>query len=369
MYKKILLNKELSIRNRIKNFILYTSRVKGARKSWNNRHAKLIKKNNKYIDKIDNKIEYKHEKLWRLFRGRVDISTMRICGNISGVYDYRYIPEDIFVTEVEPTLNNDNTVSYLSHKSFYNRWFENGIFPRDIFHNIDGLYLDSNLDSISKYELVNIINKINYPVVIKPNKDTYGGAGINFVKSSKELLSIISNLNNFVVQEMIVQHEFYDQFNSYGLNTFRVYLYRSVKDNKLHVISVSLRMGKDGTLDNETAGGIHTMIKDDGTMNGYAVDKFGTKFLKHPNSGLKFNYTIPDFKGLKSLALHVGSKIFLIRIIGLDLCYDEQGNWKVIEVNTKGHAVRFSQYGGKPFFGDFTDEVIEYCQNNHWVLR
>ena len=44
----------------------------------------------------------------------------------------------------------------------------------------------------------------------------------------------------------------------------------------------------------------------------------------------------------------------------MDLCFDKNSKWRVVEVNTKGITIRFSQYGGKPFFGDFTEEVIEY---------
>jgi hypothetical protein len=41
----------------------------------------------------------------------------------------------------------------------------------------------------------------------------------------------------------------------------------------------------------------------------------------------------------------------------------------MLEINTKGHSIRFSQYHGYPFFGEFTDEVIEYCKENHWALN
>jgi hypothetical protein len=182
-------------------------------------------------------------------------------------------------------------------------------------------------------------------------------------------MDCIGNYDDFVVQEIIQQHDFYAQFNQVGLNSFRVYLYRSVIDNSLNILSISLRMGRGGGLDNETAGGIHVFINEDGFMNGYAVDKFGTKYFKHPDTGLKFDMKIPDFDGLKTFASKIAGQVFLTNIIGLDLCMDKNGNWRAIEVNTTGHTIRFAQYGGKPFFGDFTDEVIEYCRSNHWANK
>jgi D-alanine-D-alanine ligase-like ATP-grasp enzyme len=121
-------------------------------------------------------------------------------------------------------------------------------------------------------------------------------------------------------------------------------------------------MGVGGSLDNETAGGIHTLIKNDGSMNGFAVDKYGSKYLEHPDSGLTFDEQIPDIEGLKKLSLHIGSQIFLARLIGLDVSYDKNGKYRAIELNTKSQTTRFSQYGGVPFFGEFTDEVIDYCK-------
>lgn len=58
--------------------------------------------------------------------------------------------------------------------------------------------------------------------------------------------------------------------------------------------------------------------------------------------------------------------LFLIRLASLDVFLDRENNWRVLEVNLSGQTIRFSQYGGEPFFGRFTDEVIEYCRSRPW---
>jgi len=310
-----------------------------------------------------------HQHKWSPFRTKVDPSTLRICKNISGHADARIIPEDIFVSDIEPTLMSDDSVHFLSHKSFYNRWFSNGIFPKDIFHRIEGQYLDADLERSNFEDFKQASKDLVFPVILKPNKDTYGGMDINIVKNYEELLSLAKERKNFVLQEKIKQHEFFDQLYPDSLNTIKVFLYRSVKDDELHILSMALRMGKDGSLDNETAGGINTYIRDDGYLNGYAVDKHGTKYQNHPNTKLEFSFQLPELDKLKSLALKVGEKIFFSRIFALDVCFDDQANWRVIEVNTLAQSIRFSQYGGQPFFGEFTDEVIAYCKEHHWGLR
>src|SRR5699024_10072732 len=101
--------------------------------------------------------------------------------------------------------------------------------------------------------------------------------------------------SDFVVQEQISQHEFFRKYNPVGLNTIRVYVYKSVINSRWHVINVALRMGKGGSLDNETDGGIYTMINEKGVMNGYAVDKYGQRFTTHPDTDFSFDDQIPAF--------------------------------------------------------------------------
>lgn len=369
MIYKILNNKTLSFKNRIKNFVYYISRRRGAKKSWENRHQKVIRKNREYSSPCEKPFEESYLKYWSSFRKKADLHTVRICKNISGNADVRMIPEDLFVSDIEPSLTIDPNVAYISNKSFYNRWFQDCLFPEDYLHCVEGQYLNRDLNEIPFDSVKKIAKSISYPVVFKPNRDSYGGAGVKFIKSSDELLKAVRNSKNFLVQEQIRQHPFYKKFNPVGLNTVRVYLYRSVKDNQLQILAMALRMGKDGSLDNETAGGIHTRIRNDGTLNGYAVDKYGNRFEKHPNTGLLFNEKIPDIDGLKRLSIRVASQVFLTRIIGLDACYDSEGMWRTIEINTHGHATRFAQYGGQPFFGEFTGEVLEFCREHHWTLK
>ena len=358
-----------TLKLKLKKLTRYLARIRGAKKSWDKRHKSVLSAHPEYKKPCDPVIEKEHQILWGPFRRSCDLTTLRICKNISGIADPRYIPEDVFVSDIEPTLITDTTVDYIGIKSFYNRWFEKGIFPTDIFHRVDGQYLDSALNTIQYEDVEKIVKVVDYPVVIKPNKDTYGGKNVEFPGSSEQLLKLAEDRYDYVVQKMIKQHDIFEQLNKGGINTVKVFVYRSVKDNEVHVLSMALRMGIGGSLDNETAGGVVTYIRDDGTLNGYAVDKFGTKYSEHPDSKLPFNFELPDYNDLKLLAKKIGEKVFYTRIMGLDACYDEKGNWRILEVNTSGLPIRFAQYGGALFFGEFTREVIDYCKKNHWALN
>lgn len=369
MIKNVLLNNKLSLRQKTKNILLYISRVRGAKRSWKKRHNKVLAMNKDYEKPCNPQIEKEHINLWSQFRRYPDLTTLRVTKNISGISDPRIIPEDIFVSDIEPSLIDDESAHLMSHKSLYNLWFPGGVFPKDFFHRINNQYLDSNLNPISFSELKKKAGGISYPVVIKPNWNSYGGKDVHFVENDEQLIRHCQKEKNFVIQEQIIQHEFFNKYNPVGLNTIRVYVYRSVKDNATYVLSMALRMGKGGSLDNSSSGGIYSMIRQNGRLNNYAVDKYGKKYSKHPDTGYGFDEKIPELNELKKLAERIGRQIFFTRIIGLDMCYDKDGAWRAIEVNTKGHTIRFSQYGGQPFLGEFTDEVIDYCKNNHWALK
>lgn len=334
-----------------------------SRKVWRQRFNKIYDLHPEYKRKTDGALESKHVRMWRTLNPKVSLDTLRVSFNISGIASPEIVPEEIYVSEVEACLNRRREVNFLAHKSVYGRWFDEAIFPGVLLHEIDGIYFDGAYNRVDPERVGKIVDGIEYPVVIKPNMDSYGGADVYFPKNREELDARMARMKNYVIQRLIRQDEFFDRFNRVGLNTLRVCLYRSVKSNEFHILNVAFRMGMGGSLDNETAGGIICFVKEDGELNDYAVDKYGGKFSSHPDTGVVFATagTVPKFEEMKSLAVEIATQVFLMRIVSLDMCLDTDGNWRVIEINLFGQTIRFSQYAGRPFFGDFTEEVIEYC--------
>lgn len=368
MIKKIILNKNTSIKERIKRLISYSLSRRGSRILWKRRFRKAFSINPKLGHPVDKSIEKAHRLYWKPLRSRVNLGTLRNAYGISGIADPKFIPEEIYASDIEPSLNSTPLVDYLSNKSFYNYWFPGKIFPQDFFHNIDGDWLDQNLNTIPFEQIKLIAQGLPYPVVFKPNLDTYGGRDIVFPKNMNELMNLMEGKKNFIIQEKIRQHPFFNQFNPQGLNTLRVNVYRSVTDNQLHVVNMALRMGVGGSLDNVTAGGIVTRIRKDGFLNDYAVDFSGTKYLRHPDTGIEFNFQIPHLERLHEMVLKIAGKIFYARLMSFDCCFDSEENWKMIEINLFSGTIYFAQNHGALYFDEFTDEVRDYCIKNHWTL-
>lgn len=370
IYLKILTNRSLATKERIKNFVRYFLMRRSSRIQWKRGFAKVLNVNPEYNSPAEKSVEEAHKQYWKPYRKRVNPTTLRLTKSISGVSNPKFIPHDIFASDIEPVMNQSPGVIYFTYKSLSNHWFPGNIFPRDYFHNIDGAWYDHNLDPVSINQVYTLIDQISYPVVMKPNRDSYGGKNIHFPGSKEELLELIEEQKDFLVQEEIKKYPFYEQFGKKGLNTLRVNVYRSFSDNNWHVTSAALRMSRSGSLDNLSSGGVASLINSEGYLNGYAIDTYGNKYYKHPDTGAAFNQEIPDYKGMLKFAVAIANKLFYARLASLDLCYDKDENWRAIEVNiTNTTLSHFAQHHGVEFFGEFTDEVHEYCLKNHWAFK
>lgn len=333
------------------------------------RHERIFSSNPKFKQGFDKQKEKEHIQIWKQIRSDICLDTYRICSNLSGNPDPEYIPEEVFASDVQRCLcKRQEKIQYITNKSFYEKWISQDVFPMCYLHNIEGTYYDSEYNKISVQGVLKLVKQIQYPVIIKPNMDSMGGKDVYFINRYEELKNKLKNNENFVIQKIIKPHKFFKRFNDHGLNTIRIDLYRSVKDNQIHFLNASLRMGMKGSLDNETAGGIHCRINENGFLQEYAVDKYGNKYLSHPDSQILFSGQprIPYYEEMVKLSIAVGSEMYLMRLISLDLALDDHNNWKIIEINAHDLTIRFSQYGGKPFFGELTEEVISYCNSHPW---
>lgn len=199
----------------------------------------------------------------------------------------------------------------------------------------------------------------SFPLILKPSKDTYGGRGVSRISNKNEMRNKINEYKHMVCQELIAQSEYLSTINNSSVNSVRSCLYRD-SSGTFKVLNNSMRFGINGGLDNETSGGIVCNIHDNGYLNEYAVDKYANKFSEHPNSHIKFSSVeVPFYDDLNKIVVEIANQIPLCSLVSLDMCLDNNNNWRCLEMNLGGQTIRFAQYAGKSFFGKYTNEVIE----------
>lgn len=137
----------------------------------------------------------------------------------------------------------------------------------------------------------------------------------------------------FLIQEYIVQHEKISKLNKSTVNTLRIISTRWNEDT--HILAGMMRIGTEGKLvDNSSAGGTFVGIDiESGKLMeyGYYYDKIREK--SHPDSGVIYkDYEIPYWDETIKLIKKLHPIIFGFATLGWDIAITEEGP-VIVEIN------------------------------------
>ena len=322
----------------------------------------------------------KYKNYWSGFGRNISPDWLKVYVSVSGIFDYRFIPENIYYSEIEPRLNFKPYSKAWTDKSLYHKFLDRSLLPAVFLRNINGIVLNEDYQPLDQTELNKLSEELrNQELIIKPTIDTGGGKAVAKVSwengnikitpaiGNIELLADLMNFyrRNFILQEYIQQHEFFGQFNETSLNTIRIFTYRSVTDNKIKILHKILRIGRNGNIvDNQASGGIACGINIAGILNEYGVDKYGTKY--YYSNSIKFSEIneVPFLNQITDKAIEVAGEYYYSRLLGLDFCVDHAGRVYLIEVNCLNNEINFYQMNNGPLFGEYAREIKEYCTKN-----
>lgn len=292
-------------------------------------------------------------------------------------FDSRYVSHYIYLPLIARRLNNYRYTNFFEHKSFLGFLVNRGLsFPKCFVRCIDREYYDGQMLQISKDDVIGICTKEN-KLLIKDSSGTSGGGSVQIAELSNlslsdkiERINCILNERNadFVIQEILNQHESVAKFNRTSINTFRVtslYL-----NGEYSTLSVVFRFGKAGkTVDNWGKGGIMIGVSPEGKLYERGYDIFLNEYTEY--NGIKFSEQQFDF--IPSLLHEVESthksSFPLCKLIGWDICYNYNGKPVVIEVNSSQPGLIGEQLCTGPIFGERTQEVIDYCSKKSFIYN
>ena len=272
-----------------------------------------------------------------------------------------YIPDSIMYLDIDLTLTDPARSHQLDDKNLYDLYFKDAKLPRAIVRKCNGVILDKDYQLMTIEQAVDLCRKESQ-IIKKPSRNSQGGKGIKFMDLSattdEELTRELNDSKDFIIQEVLHQHESIGNIYDKSINTVRIM--SLVLDGKVHLLSGVLRLGRDGSrVDNASKGGIVCGINEDGTLKEYAYNTKGDQWSQHPQG--------PVFKGqriegydkccalVKSLA---GRFCTTSKLISWDLAIDKDGDPVIIEVNLSFGEVDFHQMCNGPIFGDLTERVL-----------
>ncbi len=216
------------------------------------------------------------------------------------------------------------------------------------------------------------------PLILKPSVGGESGQGIHmFVYSTKEKAYIsqrdgsrltkdfLMDYNeNFVLQKAVTQHPEMAKFNPTSVNTLRIGVYRSWKDEDPHVLASIMRVGKAGSfVDNAHAGGMFVGVDvESGKVGEKLYDQYGVSASVW--NGIDYtgnDFVIPKWREIRDFVCEAARKIIHHRLYAFDICLDAKGTPVLIEYNLHSFSYWLFMFTGQKPLGDYTDEIMEFC--------
>ena len=293
----------------------------------------------------------------------------RLYEAISGQYCVNYIPEKIYTTVIEPSLNDYTYAKVLQDKSLVESLSAGSdcVVPETVLVCSGGYLFTSERKPINVKEALTSV-KTSGKVVIKPTINSSSGKQIVFFEFSSETDQEIENSlkkmgNDFIVQKEIVPHPDFSVFNPTSINTIRIITF--LVNGSIHHAPLSFRIGRiKSKVDNIHAGGLGIGLDDQGYLLPKAYELgYGdnsTTYTEHPDSRTVFaGRKLPAIDKVINAAYTVHGRYPHIGIISWDFTVDKDGNAVLIEANIKGQGVWLPQIiHGKGLFGEYTKEVL-----------
>ena len=201
-------------------------------------------------------------------------------------------------------------------------------------------------------------------VICKPTQESGSGRGIEFWKTSEQkewIEQFIRNSANcdYIVQEIVKQHEGLNAIHAESLNTVRIC--SVLLSDGVHILSSCLRTGVDkNRIDNVSAGGIGCGIFPDGTLDEYAYNCYtGEKVSVHPQGYVFKGNKVPSYDKAVELVMRAHPIIGHFRLVSWDIAIDEEGEAVLVEANMRNGGINLHQFSNGPLFGDLTERIMD----------
>ena len=291
------------------------------------------------------------------------------------------VPEVVIQNVVNPILNPIEYRAYYQDKNNFDKVLSPEILPETVLRKIGGRYytkdylLIENLDDVKLSEYISSFDRI----IVKPSVDSSSGNGVNLFVNINGYFKHIANgedlsvayldrnySDDVIIQKCMQQSPVLSTFNPNSINTIRVCIYRSVKDDDVKVLWYILRIGKIGAfVDNAHAGGVFIGINEKGELDNHLVNQYGDKFTIH--NGIDFSdrtFQIPNWDAVIEFSKRIGQSILHHRLIQLDVMLDTDNEPHLIEYNINAPGIWTAMFTGQYVLSEYSDEILEYCVNN-----
>ena len=289
----------------------------------------------------------------------------------TGIYSKLYFPTSIYKTDIVGRLNVYPLKRAYTDKNISDIILPNIHQPKVFLKNMNGYFYFEG-KPVDRNDAIRLCSNLG-EVIIKPSL-TGRGVGVSKItiqngltnldeKSIQEVFDVYKE--DYLIEELIRQHPLMTALNPSSINTIRIVTYRN--EMEIVVVYTVIRIGrKDKPIDNESAGGISTIINQDGTLGKYAYGSPGNDNIEFTDSGVRLEgYMIPSFSNAIDMVKKAHYQLPYFKLMGWDIAIEEDGTPTMIEFNT---TPDLSQSANGPAFGEYTEMILKEAKsrNNTW---
>lgn len=352
---------------------------------YNRQYKKIYQKevlSRKNQIKLSKKDIEEYKKKWGKISTRVNPIYFKLFSNYIGK-DLDIVPEDICHRVVETILDPPIYRAYYADKNMFDKILPLNYMAKTYLRKIQGAWYNADYDIISNNidEIISTIDDTK--IVVKPTVGGMSGKGVKlFMRDksiwksldSEEILSqkwLDDNYgNDCIIQRCLSQSKEINYYNPTSVNTLRLATYRSVKDNKTHILRAVMRIGAKGSLvDNAHAGGGFVGIYKDGTLGNFVCNQYGETTTFFNDIDFSKPHKIPYYDRVIDFAKNVTQYIPHHRLLALDIMLDENNIPRLIEFNVEKYSIWLFQFTTGSALGRFTDEIINYCEEHKKEIK
>lgn len=299
---------------------------------------------------------------------RVSCKWARYYAAKNGVFDPRYIPNDLYYTKIDQYFNNRKLGYGFNDKNYYTKIFSGIKQPETVIRKINGMIFDENYNPLSVEQAKDKVLQYD-EVICKPSQESGSGRGIMFFdkNSEKRLHEFLrdKSYDDYIVQKMITQNSELDRVHKGSVNCIRIC--SLLCDDGVYILSSVLRMGFGSSkVDNATAkdnsryDGMSCGIDENGCLKKYAHGYVtGAACEKHPDGLVFEGFKIPSYEKAVELVKKAHPLIGHFRLVSWDIAIDDSGEPILIETNMRKGGINFHQFNNGPLFGDLAEKVLK----------
>ncbi len=332
-----------------------------------------------WLNRVDPDFVKEVQQYWQKHYGKtIDPGLHLAYQNLTGKKEVRLIPHEIMKDEIIP-LSNDEGMSLVGYndKNIYDKLISTPRRAHTILRRVCGKYFDQEDHCLNREEAFALIRKANRDLIIKPStaNDGIGVAKLSVrqgeVYRGEEKITLFEIEQDwerdFMVQEVIRQHPVMARPHPKSINALRMITFRWKNEIK-NLMTVAF-FGGGGRIQNNVDS-LGCGVSESGELADRIFDKNGNVYTRHPSTDYSFEkgITIPNYSKFKKFVRDLHKEVYHQDYICWDIVVGEEGEPIFLEFNFWGTTWFYQLVNETPFFGDDTEEVLEFMAGKRGLL-